>query len=212
MSKLSDSFNRMPRAMRWLSFFGAFLVLYFGVLEPSLVAANAARDRADRLEIALRRERALLATNSQAGRELERAVKTYGLPYHPTDPALRAEALQRGVNAVLMKHRVEDASYNERSGTISADAATAVVGATSKLDRFVLDVTFEATPEDAIAILADLEQTPEVTAVSRIKMDKALAGRSRDSGGTVRVTITIESWIAARVASTSTASAGWESR
>ena len=33
-----------------------------------------------------------------------------------------------------------------------------------------------------------------------------------EAPGTVRVTITIESWIAARVASTSTASAGWESR
>lgn len=216
MSKLIDSFNRMPRSARWLAGFGAFLGLYYGVLEPSLDAANTARDRADRLEIALRRERALLAANSQAGRELERGVATYGLPRHPTDPAARPETLQRAVNAILLKHGVENATYSERSGIIRADEAAAVVGAGSKLDRFVLDVTFEASPDDTIAILADLEQAPDVTAVSRIKIDKAVATRSRGSeeshSRTVRVTIAVESWIAGPGAASSTASAGWESR
>ncbi len=216
MSSVSDRLNRMPRSMRWLLAFAAFLALYFGVLEPALTAASTSRDRADRLEATLRRERSLLAANSQAGRELERGVATYGLPRHPTDTAARPEMLQRAVNAILVKHGVGNAAYSERSGTIPATEAATVVGAGARLERFVLDVTFEASPENAIAILADLEQASEVTAVSRIKLDKSGAGRARNGASSgsrvVRVTIAVESWIASPGTGRSTASAGWERR
>ncbi len=215
MNNLFDTFNRLPRAARWLLLFGAFVALYYLVLEPALDAANSARNRADRLETALRRERELLAINSQVGRELERGVATYGLPRHPTDPGARPEALQRAVNAILIAHGVGNAVYSERSGTIRADEAVAVVSPGARLDRFVLDVTFEATPETTVAILADLEKASEVTAVSRIKLDKSGAGRARTpsaGGRTVRVSIAVESWIAAPGAASSTASAAWEGR
>lgn len=216
MNKLLDSFNTLPRAVRWLLIFAAFLAAYYLVLEPALDATNTARNRADQLEATLRRERSLLAANSLAGRELERGAATYGVPRHPTDPTARPETLQRSVNTILLKHGVENAVYSERSGTIRPDEAVAVVGAAAKLDRYVLDVIFETTPAVAMAILADLEQASEVTAVSRIKIDKSLAGRGRSadagSGRAVRVTIAVESWIAAPAATSSTASSGWEGR
>lgn len=208
MSSLAESYNRVPRAMRWLVLFGAFIAAYYIVLEPTLDSANRARDRADRLEASLRRERALATSVGRAGGEFDRAVRTYGLPRHPTDPEVRPESLQRAVNAILMKHGVSNATYSERLGAIPSSDAVAVVGAAARLDRFVLDVSFDAAPADALAILSDLEQAREVTSISRVKFDKSAAGRSRDGGEggrMVRVNIAVESWIAGRSA-TSTAS------
>jgi len=208
MNRLIELVTRMPRAGRWLLVFVAFIAIYLLAIEPALDAASVARARADSLESDLRRERLLLAPSSRAGGELERAVSTFGLPRHPADAGARPEALQRTVNAILLDHGVENAAYSERSGAIRADEAGAVVGATARLDRYVLDVAFEAAPGTVMAILADLEQDREVTAVSRVKIDKAVGGggRSRDSSDdappapparTVRVMIAVESWIAA---------------
>lgn len=215
MNSLIESYKRVPRALRWLLFFGGFIVVYYAVLEPALDSANRARDRADRLEASLRRERAISSSAGRPGGELDRAVRTYGLPRHPTDPEARPESLQRTVNAILMKHGVSNATYSERMGAIPSSDAAAVVGAAAKLDRFVLDVSFDASPADALAILSDLEQAREVTSISRVKIDKAAAGRSRDSGEggrVVRVNIAVESWIAGRSSSASTASLSFGGR
>ncbi len=210
--RLLELLNQLPRAAKWLVVFAAFIVAYFAVIEPTLNATNVARNRADRLEAALRRERALLATNSETGRMLSTGIRTYGLPRHPTDANVRPETLQRTASSILLDHGVENATYNERPSTIRTEEATAVVGSNNRLERFVVDVTFETSPTEAMAILADLEQARDITAVSRVKIDKALnnRGRADDSSGLriVRVTITVESWIALRV-SASTASASW---
>lgn len=208
LSSFSETYNRVPRAMRWLIVFGVFILGYYLVLEPSLDSANQARDRADRLETALRRDRAMLASGGRRGGELDRSVTVYGLPRHPTEPDARPENLQRAVNKILMDQGISNATYSERSGVIPADKAVAVVGQAARLERFVLDVTFETTPERAMSILATLEQTPEVTAISRVKIDKSTNSRDRDSGGRiVRVNIAVESWIAGRAPGISTATA-----
>jgi hypothetical protein len=193
--------------MRWLIVFGVFIIAYYIVLEPTLDAANTARNRADVLEAAVRRDRAMLASAARRGGEIDRAVVTYGLPRHPARPDARPEGLQRAVNMILMDNGVSNATYSERSAPIRSDEAVRVVGQAAKLDRFVLDVTFEASPERAMAILAKLEQAEEVTSISRVKIDKSAAGRGRDSDGarTVRVNIAVESWIAGRAAGGSTA-------
>lgn len=212
MNALLDAYLRMPRAGRWLVLFAVFVGAYLLVIEPVLDATNAARTRADNLESALRRERQLLAPESDTGRMLELGMENFGLPRHPAEPGARPEALQRTVNAVLIKHGVTNATYSERSAAIRSDDAVGVVGLGNRLDRYVLDVSFDAEPSVVVAILSDLERSRDVTAVSRVRIDKSGAGRSRSgqsgAGRDVRASIAVETWIAAPDASGSSLAAG----
>jgi hypothetical protein len=63
------------------------------------------------------------------------------------------------------------------------------------IDRLILEVTFEADPSTVISVLADLEKAPEVTTVSRVRIDKT--NNRDDTVRTVRATITPEAWILA---------------
>lgn len=212
MSTIADWFNSLPRAGKWLVVFVLFVAAYLLAIEPALDAANAARTRADNLEAALLRERRLLAPESDSGQTLELGMGNFGLPRHPAEAGARPEALQRTVNAVLLEHGVTNATYSERSGAIGAEEAAGVVGAGFRLSRFVLDVSFDADPRVVIAILSALESSRDVTAVSRVRIDKGSAGRARSgssgSGRDVRATIAVESWIAAPEAPRSSVAIG----
>lgn len=201
MNALIDAYFRMPRAGRWLVLFVLFVGAYLLVVEPALDATNAARSRADNLESALQRERRLLAPESDTGQMLELGMENFGLPRHPAEPGARPEVLQRTVNAVLIRHGVTNATYSERSAAIRSDEAAGVVGLGNRLDRYVLDVSFDAEPAVVVAILSDLENARDVTAVSRVRIDKSGAGRSRTgqtgTGRDVRASIAVETWIAA---------------
>ena len=73
--------------------------------------------------------------------------------------------------------------------------ADTLAGPGNRVDRFILDLTFEATPETAAAVIADLESAEEVAAVGRVQMRRVEAGRGERSSGRIRVTLSPEAWI-----------------
>ena len=102
------------------------------------------------------------------------------------------------VNGILENHNITDSTINERpkvqmSG-LTPDQASAL--GIASVDRLILEVTFEASPESVIAILAELERSPEIASVSRVKIDRSIS-RLADDEHLVRATLTPEAWIAA---------------
>jgi hypothetical protein len=66
---------------------------------------------------------------------------------------------------------------------------------TEQIDRSQAEIKFDAVPETFAAVLADLEKSPEVTAISEVEVRKA----DRDpSSRTLSVTIRAETWSIAR--------------
>jgi len=122
----------------------------------------------------------------------------YGKPKMPSAGGLKPEEFTRVVNGILESHKINGGNINERSKTrmtgLSADQKS-ILGV-SDIDRQILEVTFEATPTEVAALLADLERAPEVAAISRVRIDHANS-RSGDIEELVRTTIIAEAWLAA---------------
>ena len=84
----------------------------------------------------------------------------------------------------------DDDSFNYRGpeklprGTLSE-----ILRTSQREERITGDLRFDAAPTEAIAIIAELEATPTIEAVSDVRMTLQ-GGRQK-----VRVDLTVESWI-----------------
>jgi hypothetical protein len=197
MNALLQKFNALPRAFKWLIALGVFLIAYFAIIEPILGFAQTWERRASTLQTAIARDKEL-ASEEGEGHAIEQSQALFGSPRTPGKNQVAPETLYRLVNSILEAHGVTDRSVNERSVPMTGDQA-ASLGA-GAITRIILDVSFESDSLTVISVLAELERSPEVSAISRVKIDKmgqrsgAAADEASDS---VRVTLAPEAWISA---------------
>ncbi len=201
-------FQSFPRAIRWAILGAAVIILYFAVVEPVLDLTNRFSAKADLLAASLRKIRALQSADSDQGRVLASGQASFGTPLLPIDPANTPDAIHHLVDRVLETQGVSVRTTNERRIPLRDEEFNILAGGAGSIDRFILDVTFDATPETVTAIVAQLEQSPQVAAVSRVEVRRPEAGRSGSSGAapagrTVKATVSSEAWIvaASRIAS-----------
>lgn len=202
MSRIFASFASLPRAAKWGLSAACIVAVYFLVLEPVLDRTNEFASRADVLERNLTRMSRVSSPDSEDGALLESTTRAFGKPHLPTDSAAKAGAIQRVVDDVLSQHKVTDNTMTEKSGSLTGDYTTTLAGGIpGRIERYIVEFSFEATQETVVAVLADLEQSPAVSAVSRVKIDRA-GVYSRDNSGEdpttpqlVRATISAESWV-----------------
>lgn len=199
MSTFRTFWHGLPRWAHWAAIAIAIIIVYFAIVEPGQNFIGSYLDRSKRIESDLARDKELLSPTSDDGRLMAIGRQSFGDPLLPTDKSASAETLYRVVDRILKGHGIDDAKINEHKAQLRTDLLIPVVGGGS-VDRFTVDVTFETEAHTALDILAELEQAPEVTAVSRVKFDKQGA-RTASAGGDeqlVRVTFSPEMWIAAK--------------
>ena len=197
MSALIQQFTSLPRAVKWLIYLMLFMVGFFLLIKPALNFSDTVSEKAAKLESALAARNDFNASESGNGGIITALQGVYGTPLRPGG-GLNPESFRRVVNGILENHNITDSTINERpkvqmSGLTPEQASALGI---ASVDRLILEVTFEAHPEDVIAILAELERSPEVASVSRVKIDKAVS-RLADDDHLVRATLTPEAWIAA---------------
>ena len=204
MNALAQSWSKIPRALKWGVYALLVICLYFLVAEPALNYAGTFNTRADAIETSIRREKELASTDSGDGQLVAQGERFFGKPMFPTDPAARPETLYRVVDRILHQNGILEPSISERSvGTQFRSEQTSGLS-DRPIERFSLEVAFETTPKTATKIIEELEEAPEVTAISRVRIEKysSRAG-SKDSEQTVRVTLAPEIWVLAGNASQS---------
>lgn len=202
MSKLFASMNALPRTIKWAIAAIVIIIVYFAAVDPALILIDSVRAKSSRIENNLARDAALSDPASDDGRMIAVSRENFGAPLRPNASAATAETLYRLVDRVLKEHGVEDASITERSAQLKSDLFEPVVG-TSSVNRFILEVAFDADSVTALEILAALEQSPEVSAVGRVRFDKlavrsapaAGSAASSESSDNLRVTLAPEIWL-----------------
>ena len=189
MSTLTDKFRTLPRAGRWG--IGALVLLagYFVVVEPLIDKINSINTRADDRVGALV---ALTHDPSGSAADIALGVRKFGEVLLPGDEQTRSVAFNRRVSTILDKHKIKDNSIT-RKMPLGQGPLKEVYGESTRIDRLVREVQFEATPEDIAAVISELESAPEVAAVSRIQIRR---GDQVDTAGRIlKVTLSAEAWI-----------------
>lgn len=208
MSPLFARFSALPRAARWSILTAAVIVLYFAVIEPVLDATNSLRNRADATAAALARERDLRTAAAPAS-----AAAVLGSPALPAPAPQAKQALYKRIEAVFAEHRLNP-DIIERTSPLRAPQADSLTAYDERLDRLILDLSFEAAPETVTSIIAQLEQAPEIAAISRLQLRRieparattpAPSGRAAQAqpapAPRLRATIAAEAWVKTRTGS-----------
>lgn len=188
---LRDTWRGTSPVIRWSLVAGVTILGGYFALTPVWNKIASLDRRGDMLESALNRREGFATDKSIDGAVIAGTLEKLGAPSMPGK--LKAAAFARVVDGVLSRNKVEDRNVTERKVRLAREATDTL--AMGNIDRLILEVTFEATPETVAAILSELEKAPEVAAVSRVRIDKSVL---RDEGAQlVRATITPEAWVLA---------------
>lgn len=190
----SQRFNELPRAARW-AIIGTVaivaLLMYFDYLGKF---ADQWNSEADGIRSRVR-QAALTNSELDGGRSMEDLISGIGVVKKPADEAKANEALTETVNAIIKRHAVSKDDFKIRrparlpTGTLEK----IVKGSNKRVEKLTGELRFEATSENMLAIIAELESSPDIESVSHVRLNK-LSGR-----GKLSVQLQVEAWILASV-------------
>ncbi len=185
-----QSFKRLPRAARWAVSAGVIvlgLLLYIDHVVGLAVRWN---ERSEELLVNLRR--------ASGGEErldrldtLRDVVRAVGGVQKPRADADAENAFNDVVSGVLKKHPVTRDSFSYRGASkLPAGTLARVLG--REVQKITGDLRFDATQEEAIAIISELEDSPEVEAITNLRITRQANAKNK-----VTVDLTVEAWITA---------------
>lgn len=161
--------------MQWAALALVGLVAYFVIIEPVTDWASQtnllANEKAKELE-ALRTQ---AETRKAAVTELQSAARRFGevLPPGPIDE--RVGVASQRINSILSRNQAGDVNLGSRPpvGLGSRTMPGFLEDEESfELKSVTFDVSFEGTPERCMAIIAELEQVPEITLIRDVDIDR----------------------------------------
>ena len=164
--------RELPRVVKWAAAGLGILALYLGVVDPALAKIQAWSVNDRTLETQLRSRAGDAARDTQWVQTIELGKRRFGSVLPPGDEQKRPLELGQAVDEVLRRHGVSEASKSSRRASLPPGELTKKLAAERRLGIAVQDVRFNATPEVASRVLADLEQMPVVASVSRVEINQ----------------------------------------
>jgi hypothetical protein len=187
-SDISQRFRKLPRAIHWLIYAVVFVLLFQGwyrFVRPKVEDWNQAADEIA-AQVTTVRAGAELATRL---RRIDDTVCAIGPVKKPGDENEASQALTQAYVDVMKNYSVDNDSFDLRGagGLLPPALSRGLVRGDNRLRRLTADLTFEAYPEDAVAIIGDFERREEIEAVTGVRLTR-IANRK------LKVTLTIEAW------------------
>ena len=190
---MTERFNELPRAIRWLLVTVAFVVAFFawdGTIGSTIDGWNT---EADRIETQLAR----ISDTSNVSSRLQKrgnTIVSLGPVDLPCDESDGRSALTNAVVDVL-EHGNYKVTYGFDLGgggdKLREDLSRDIVSHGGRVARLTGALKFEASPEDAIAIIAAFDGRTDIDAIRKVTITKAESSRSPK----VKVAITLEKWV-----------------
>ena len=188
-TSLKDRWSELPlRWKRLLIAVGIVLgfVLYVDWVWPIAERWNA---ESDRIEAVLDRAE---GNRLELPNSLAATVESLGPIRIPSTEGEGSIALAETVNAAIRNHPVSNFSFDARAGARLPPAALREIasGAGDRVERVVGEIGFTSTPEEAADIIAELEASPDLESISRLRIT-----RSQTLDRRVDVKMTVEAWV-----------------
>ncbi len=184
-----DRFRQLPRAAQWALAAVAATVLFLLWNDHIMRFTDDWNRKADQL----------LANLSEAAggeqrlknlRALQDSVRAAGTVEMPGEESDAENALNDVVNDVLKGYAVSRDSFSYRGpAKLPRGTLSRVIAPGQQVERITGDLRFDASPEDALAIIAELESNPHVEAISNVRITRQSGPRK------VTVDLTVDAWI-----------------
>ncbi len=187
-ASLTARWNALPVRWKWISAAVAGAIVFIAYTDLIWPVAERWNAESSRLEAILDRAEGNVA---QLPPSLEAAVEALGPIQVPRTEGEGSLALAETITEAIGSQPVSNFSFDARAGSRLPPAALReiVSGSGQRVERVVGEVGFTATPEQAAAIIAELESSPEIESISRLRMVRSQTDRKVD------VKMTVEAWI-----------------
>ncbi len=183
-------FRRLPRALQWAVYAAVGMGGFVVVNDHIWKQAAEWRRQADSIQAQLQ--------DVHDGRsiadkllKMQDTIVAHGRVSIPDsdDAEAGSDAFNATVTAVLKAHAVRKDSFDRRDlSKLKLDHAS-FVPAGQEAHYISGDLRFEASPDEAAAVIAELESSPDIEAVTSVRMTR-LGGARR-----VKVQVTLEAWV-----------------
>lgn len=188
LRSLWATYRRLPRAARWGV--GATVVIVAFLLwnDHVMRLADKWNRQADQLlanvgEAARGRQR---LRNLRAVRE---GVQAIGVVDMPGDESDAEDAFNDVINEVLKHHSVSRDSFSYRGPSkLPRGTLAQILAPGRQVERITGDLRFDATPEEGLSIVAELEASSDIEGISNLRITRAGPGK-------VTLDLTVEAWI-----------------
>jgi hypothetical protein len=184
-----QQFQTLPRAVRWLAIALVTVVAFIVVNDYVWAIGRYWHEKADTIERKVT-DAGDKAQREQQARALQTAVVALGPVEMPDSLAESQETLRGAVTSVLAKYRSvtgSDSFDPKGAATMPEVLRGALPG--KRIERISGEVRFDASVEDAIAIIADLESHPAIESVTTVRIIR------QSSIKKVRVNLTVDAWV-----------------
>lgn len=190
MSALGDRYHALPRVGQWIVLATIGIAAYFAweqFVQPTAAEWASQADAIERSVEEVRRG----ATIGRAARANRSVITRLGPVEFPDGEEAGRIALTRLVADTLKDYRtVEEDSFTLGRGVTNLPrsiAAQVQIGR-QRLVQITGDLRFDASPEEAMEILAEFEARPEIETVSQVRF-------LRQDGRTVSMTMKLDAWV-----------------
>ncbi|MHC4108595.1 MAG: hypothetical protein ACYSTY_10965 [Planctomycetota bacterium] len=184
---LWQRFRQLPRAIQWAAYAAAGTFLFIGVSDYVWAQAEDWNQEAHRIEMQFQsvREGQKIAGNLLSLRD---PLVAHGAIRIPDQAGEGGPALDAAVTAVMNRHSIRHTYDRRRPVKLKGSLAT-IRGGRDEAQSISADLRFEASPEDAMAVIAQLESSPDIEAISNVRITR-LTGARR-----LKVHLTLEAWV-----------------
>ena len=173
----SQRFDEFPRAAKW-AIIGTVIIVglmfYFEVLRKS---ADGWNGEADGIQSQVRQSASSYSRLDDIG-SMRDLISGVGPVVKPTTEADANKALTQSVNKILKLHSVSNDDFKIRPpARLPTDTLEKIVKRSNqRVERLTGELRFDASPEETLAIIAELESSADIESVSHVRLNK-LAGR-----------------------------------
>lgn len=187
VDRLVARWRSMPPILRFGLAIALAVVAYVLVNDYAWAAASRLDGEANQIARTLDRA---LAARDELRRDLENAVVARGQVRLPVDENRGKQAMADTINEIL-RRRTDIGSYSFDSGAVSGFGRGGLAGVLPRGQgaRVMGEVKFESSPEDAMAVIAEIESDPSIHGISRVQLTRAGTRR-------IAVILSVETWIA----------------
>ncbi len=185
MNEFMGHVRSWSRAMQW-AFWTAVITISFLIWDSTVAELGSSWSaRADEIELQIKEVNTpILFTSS-----VKNAVAAFGEVELPRLKANGAAAMNEAVHEILSSRQVEDDEYTRtKTSKMKKSAMRGIASSGQQLEEVIGNIRFEATQEDILKVISDLEGSPWIDTVSDIRLTKK-------EGRMIRVDLSVGAWV-----------------
>ncbi len=175
------------RAMQW-AFWAGLLTIAFLIWDSTIskIGADWSSQVVTKEQQLIDLQRPTTYTSS-----VRDAVSSFGIVELPRTKNAGAASLTEAVLDILSKHDVKDDEYTRtKTNRMSSGSLKGIGSSNEHIEQVIGDIRFEASQEDVLHVISELESSPWIDVVSDVRLTKK-------GGRFIRVDLSVEAWVVA---------------